>query len=47
MNSNAGYAALSRTPTLKSLSLDELGIDMPFHVRPLLRLFSTMGYVPI
>jgi hypothetical protein len=37
MNSSPGYAALSRTPKLKILSLYRLGIDMPLHVCPALR----------
>jgi hypothetical protein len=37
MDSNPGYAALARTPRLKSLGLKTLGIDMPLHVCPELR----------
>ena len=37
LNSNPGYAALSRTPKLKLLHLDNLGIDMPLHGCPALR----------
>jgi hypothetical protein len=38
MDSNPGYAALSRTPKLKRLSLANLGIDiLPLHVCPALQ----------